>query len=203
MAEPRSQYPVRGFSHRTGVGGLVQGEGSHKEKVKVLLFHMANKPTATVMARKLSATIHRTREVVGVVSVLFIFVLSLSFPAAGPRANREKKQIKVSEKRLWQEAADMQCLLSAVPEHTLLESSREEGESPEPSWEKQGQQVLLSQWRRKAADLFWESQRLTALLPVGDYQTLPLSSYRLVHTLPSSIKPLTCAEDRQILKIGF
>lgn len=126
VAEPRSQCPVT----RTGDGGLVQGEGSHKEKVTVLLFHMANKPTATVMARKLSATIHRTREVVGVVSVFLIFGLSLSFPAAGPKSNREKKQIKTSEKRLWQEAANVWCLLSPVPEHTLLESSREEGESP-------------------------------------------------------------------------
>lgn len=87
---------------------------------------MANKPTATVMARQLSATIHRTREVVAVVSVLLIFVLSLSFPAAGPTPNWEKKQIKTSEKRLWQEAAKMQCVLSPVPEHTMLESSREE-----------------------------------------------------------------------------
>lgn len=108
VAEPRSQYPVGViFLTRTGDGGLVQGEGSHKEKVKVLHFHMANKPTATVMARKLSATTHRTREVVGVVSVFLIFVLSLSFPAAGPRSNREKKQIKTSEKRLWQEAANV------------------------------------------------------------------------------------------------
>lgn len=102
--------------------------------MKVLLLHMANKPTATVMARKLRATIHLSREVVGVVPVLLIFVLSLSFPAAGPTANREKN--KISEKRLRQEAANMRCLLSPVPEHTLLESSREEGESPEPSWEK-------------------------------------------------------------------
>lgn len=171
--------------------------------MKVLLFHMANKPTATVMARKLSATIHRTREVVGVVSVFLIFVLSLSFPAAGPRSDREKKKIKTSEKRLWQEATNMPRLLCPVPEHTQLESSREEGESPEPSWEKQWQQVLLSQWRREAADLTWESQRVTAPLPVGDYQPLPLSPYRLVRALPSSIKPLMCAEDRQILKPEF
>lgn len=171
--------------------------------MKVLLFHMANKPTATVMARKLSAMIHRIREVVGVVSVFLIFVLSPSFPAAGPRSNRDKKQIKTSEKRLWQEDANVQCLLSPVPQHTLLESSREEGESPEPSWGKQWQQVLLSQWRGEAADLTWESQRPTAPLHVGDYQPLPLSPYRLTPALPSSIKPLMCAEDRPMLKLEF
>lgn len=127
--------------------------------MKVLLFHMANKPTATVMARQLSATTHRSREGAPAVSVLLSFVLSLSFPAAAPTSNWEKKQIKTSEKRWWQEAAKVPCLLSPVLEHTLLDLSREEGESPEPSWEKQWQQVLLSQWRGEAADLTWESQR--------------------------------------------
>lgn len=77
---------------KTGEGGLVQDEGRHEEKVKLLLRHMANKPTATVMARKPSARIHRTRGVVGIMSVCLLFVLSLSFPAAGPRSNRERKE---------------------------------------------------------------------------------------------------------------
>lgn len=126
----------RGISlTRTGEGGLVQDEGRHEEKVKVLLFHMANKPTATVVARKPSATIHRTRGVVGIMSVCFLFVLSLSFPDAGPRSSREgKKKKKVYEKRLGQEAADTPRLLCPLPEQTLLELSRGEGGSPEHSW---------------------------------------------------------------------
>lgn len=84
VAEPRSQYPVGGNFTRTGEGGLVQGDGRHEEKVKVLLFHMANNATATVVARKPIARIHRTRGVVGIMSVCLLFVLSLSFPGAGP-----------------------------------------------------------------------------------------------------------------------
>lgn len=62
VAEPRSQYPVEGnCSQGTGGNGLVQGEGRHEEKVKVLLVHIANKPTATVVTMKPSARIHRTR----------------------------------------------------------------------------------------------------------------------------------------------
>lgn len=57
--------------------------------MKVLLFHMANKPTATVMARKPSARIHRTRGVVGIMPVCLLFVSSLSFLGTGPKENKE------------------------------------------------------------------------------------------------------------------
>ena len=95
VAEPRSQYPVGGISlRRTGEGGLVQGEGRHEEKVKILLLHMANKPTATVVARKPSARIHRARGVVGIMSLCLLFVLSLSFPGTGPRSKRKRGKKK-------------------------------------------------------------------------------------------------------------
>lgn len=135
MAEPRSQYPVGGNFTRTGEGGLVQGDGRHEEKVKVLLFHMANNATATVVARKPIARIHRTRGVVGIMSVCLLFVLSLSFPGAGPRSNREKekkKKKKAHEKRLRQEAAGMPRLLSPVLEQTCwsCQGEKEEAQSP-------------------------------------------------------------------------
>lgn len=55
---------------------------------------MANKPTATVVARKPSARIHRTRGVVGMMLVCLLFVLSLSFPGAGPTPDREGRKKK-------------------------------------------------------------------------------------------------------------
>lgn len=146
MAEPRSQYSVGGnFSHKDWEGGLVQGEGRHEEKVKVLLFHMANKPRATVVARKLSARTHRTRRVMGIMSVGLLFVFLLSCPGAGPRSNMVKKK-KAGEKRLRQEAATL-ALPSPRADLAGVVKGRRRKPRAHLGWGKQWQQVLLS-WGR-------------------------------------------------------
>lgn len=90
--------------------------------MKVLLVHIANKPTATVVTMKPSARIHRMRGEVATRSVWLLLVLLLSFPGAGPRASRENN---TDEDGLRQVDA-------GVPGQTLLEPSRGGGEGPEP-----------------------------------------------------------------------
>lgn len=51
---------------------------------------MANKPTATVVTRKLRTRIHRASGVLGSMSVCFIDVFSPSFTGAGPKSTEIK-----------------------------------------------------------------------------------------------------------------
>lgn len=107
----------------------------------------------------------------------------------------------MGEKGLRQEAAGWPCLLSPVLEQSLLELSRGERGIPEGN---SGSRFCFLGCVNKGTSRFdlgiTKAHNSSAL---REYHPLPLSPYRLVNALPSSIKPLVYAEESQIIKLEF